>query len=348
VVALGFETALQDFRFAIRQLRNNPGFAATAILILALGIGASVAIFGFVDAALIKPLPYQNPSRLVGLFESIPLGPRFHLSCPDYLDWKRFNTVFDSLEVYENNGFIMSTPAGAEQVVGTRVSDGFFRTLGVAPVLGRDFRTGEDLPAAPRMVMLTYAAWQERFGGRQDVLGQTVTLDGAVNTIIGVLPREFHFAPAEPAEFWTTLHDANDCRGCHGMYGVARVQDGIPFSAAVTEMTLIAQQLEKQYPDSNRDQGATVVLLPDVIIGEVRPILLVLLSGAALLLLIAGVNVASLLLVRSETRKREIAVRCAMGASRARLFRQFVTEGLVLAVVGSIFGLVAHFGRCRS
>lgn len=340
VVSFGFETALQDFRFAIRQLRKNPGFAATAILVLALGIGASVAIFGFVDAALLKPLPYENPSRLVGLFESISLGPRFHLSYPDYLDWKRLNTVFSSLDVYENDGFIMRTAASAEQVGGARVSDGFFRTLGVHPVLGRDFRTGEDLPAAPRTVLLSYAAWQKRFGGRQDVLGQTVTLDGNSNVIIGVLPRDFHFAPAEPAEFWTTLHDANDCRGCHALYGIARLKAGVSFSAAVTEITQIAKQLENQYPDSNRGNGATVVLLPDVIIGDVRPILLLLLSGAALLLLIAGVNVTSLLLVRSEGRKREISVRCAVGASRARLFRQFVTEGLVLAVAGGTLGLL--------
>ena len=340
VVAFGFETALQDFRFAIRQLRNKPGFAATAILVLALGIGASVAIFGFVDAALLKPLPYQDPSRLVGLFESISLGPRFHLSYPDYLDWKRLNTVFSSLDVYENDGFILRTAASAEQVGGARVSDGFFRTLGVSPALGRDFHPGEDLPAAPRTVLLSYAAWQKRFGGREDALGQTVILDGNPNVIIGVLPRDFHFAPAEPAEFWTTLHDANDCRGCHALYGIARLKDGISFSAAVTEITQIAKQLENQYPDSNRGNGATVVLLPSVIIGDVRPILLLLLSGAALLLLIAGVNVTSLLLVRSEGRKREISVRSAVGASRARLFCQFVTEGLVLAVAGGTLGLL--------
>jgi len=234
----------------------------------------------------------------------------------------------------------MRAAASAEQVGGARVSDGFFRTLGVHPVLGRDFRTGEDLPAAPRTVLLSYAAWQKRFGGRQDVLGQTVTLDGNPNVIIGVLPRDFHFAPAEPAEFWTTLHDANDCRGCHALYGIARLKAGVSFSAAVTEITQIAKQLENQYPDSNRGNGATVVLLPYVIIGDVRPILLLLLSGAALLLLIAGVNVTSLLLVRSEGRKREISVRCAVGASRARLFRQFVTEGLVLAVAGGTLGLL--------
>ena len=344
VVGFKMESVMQDLRFAIRQLLKNPGFACTAILILTLGICANVAIFAFVDAALIKPLPYQNPSRLVGLFESIPIGPKFHLSYPDYIDWKRQNKVFSSLEVYENDGFMQNTPAGTQQADGARVSDGFFRTLGVTPVLGRDFRPGEDQPSTPRTVLLSYAAWQKRYGGRADVLGQTVTLDNNPNTIIGVLPRDFHFAPAEPADFWTTLHDASTCRGCHGLYGIARLKDGVSFETAFTEMKQIAKQLEKQYPDTNRDQVAFMMPLTEVIVGDIRPILLVLLSGAGLLLLIACVNVASLLLVRTESRKREIAVRGALGASRARLMRQFVTEGLVLVTAGSILGLASAYG----
>jgi len=166
-VGFWFEGMLQDLRFAIRQLRKNPGFAVTAILILTFGIGASVAIFGFVDAALIRPLPYERPNRLVGLFESIPLGPRFHLSYPDYIDWKRMNTGFQSLEVYAPYGFTMTGSAGAQQVDGANVSAGFFRTLGVTPVLGRDFRPGEDQPKAARAVLLSYGAWQRRYGGRK-------------------------------------------------------------------------------------------------------------------------------------------------------------------------------------
>ena len=155
ITAFRIETVIQDFRFAVRQLRKNPGFAATAILILTLGIGASVAIFSFVDAALIRPLPYQNPSRLVVLFESIPLGPRFHLSYLDYLDWKRENTVFQSLDVYAPYGFLLQTPTGTQKADGASVSAGFFHTLGVTPVLGRDFHPGEDQPSAPRTVLLS-------------------------------------------------------------------------------------------------------------------------------------------------------------------------------------------------
>jgi len=338
------ENLLQDLRFAFRQLRKNPGFAATAMVILALGICASVAIFAFVDSALIKPLPYQDPTRLVGVYESVGMIPRSNLSYPDYLDWKRLNHVFSSLEVWNGTGYMLSTPAGIQLVPAARVSDGFFRTLGVTPVLGRDFYTGEDLLEAPRTVMLSYPAWQKWYGGREDVVGQAVTLSDISYTIIGVLPREFHFAPRGRAEFWTTLHPSGSCdlrRSCHSLYGIGRLKDGVTVQAASAEMTAIAQELERLYPDSNRGQGAAVVALSEAIVGKIRPMLLVLLSGAGLLLLIACVNVASLLLARSESRKREIAVRCAMGASTARLICQFTTEGLVLAVIGSMLGLIS-------
>jgi macrolide transport system ATP-binding/permease protein len=350
VIGFRLETVWQDLRFAIRQLRKNAGFALTAILILTLGIGASVAIFAFVDAALLQPLPYRDPGRLVNLFESNTVGPRFHLSYLDYLDWKRMNKVFSAVDIYENSGFILKTPAGAQRTDGARVSDGFFRTLGVAPVLGRDFHAGEDLPAASRSVLLSYAGWQTRFGGRRDVLGQVVTLDGVPNIIIGVLPRDFHFALAEPAEFWTTISTNDRCalqRGCHNEFGVGRLKNGVSAAAAFANIVTIAQQLEKQYPDSNSDRAGYLLPLAEAIVGDIRPILWVLLSGAGLLLLIASVNVASLLLVRSESRRREIAVRGALGASRSRLIRQFVTEGLVLAAAGSVLGLALAYGAMQ-
>ena len=350
VIGFRLETVWQDLRFAIRQLRKNAGFALTAIVILTLGIGASVAIFAFVDAALLQPLPYRDPGRLVNLFESNTLGPKFHLSYLDYLDWQKFNKVFRSVDIYGNNGFNLKTPAGAQRVDGARVSEGFFRTLGVAPVLGRDFHAGEDQPGAPATVLLNYATWQKRFGGRPDVLGQTATLDGVSYAIVGVLPREFHFALAEPSEFWTTLRADGSCekhRGCHNYWGVARLKDGVSAAAALANVVTIAQQLQKQYPDSNTDRAGYLLPLTEAIVGDIRPILWVLLSGAGLLLLIASVNVASLLLVRSESRRREIAVRGALGASRSRLIRQFVTEGLVLAAAGSVLGLASAYGSMQ-
>ena len=205
------DSLLQDLRFAFRQLRKNPGFATTAILVLTLGIAAAITIFSFVDAALIRPLPYADPSRLAILFETNSLGPRFHLSYLDYLDWQRQNTVFSSVDVFAPYGFLLQTPNGTENADGTSVSAGFFHTLGVTPILGRDFRPGDDQPNAPRTVMLSYSAWQRRFGGRSDVLGQTVILDRQPNTIIGVLPPSFHFAPAEPADFWNTERGDGGC-----------------------------------------------------------------------------------------------------------------------------------------
>jgi macrolide transport system ATP-binding/permease protein len=350
VIGFWFETTLQDFRFSLRQLRKTLGFTVTAIVILALGMAASVAIFSFVDAALLKPLPYHDSNRLVGVFESVQMFKQSNLSIPDYFDWKKRNEVFTALEAYQRNGVTLTTKNGVEPVRIGRVSDGFFRVLGVAPILGRDFAPGEDLLSAPRTAVLSYATWQKRYGGSSDVLGQSVILDEKPHTIIGVMPRDFYFVPAEPAEYWTTLHPDGQCdlrRSCHGIYGVARLKDGVTLQQALANVTSVAQQLEHEYPDSNRDQGAFVAPLSEVISGDIRPILFVLLGGAALLLVIAGVNIASLLLVRAESRRREIAVRGALGASPLRLIRQFVTEGLVVVIAGTAFGLALAYGGMR-
>ena len=349
-VGFSFESVLHDLRFALRQLRKNPGFATTAILILALGMASSVAIFAFVDAALIKPLPYMQSSRLAVLFESIPLGPRFHLSYLDYQDWKRENKVFSSLNIYTNQGFMERTPDGLREADGARVSDGFFKTMGVTPVLGRDFYYGEDRPEGARTALLSYAAWQKRYGGDPKVIGRQVTLDAETYTIIGVLPRDFSFSPVEPADFWAIEKPTGGCekrRSCHNLFGIARLKDGVSFAAALADVKAIAQQLEKQYPNSNKDQRGFLLPLTDVIVGDIRPILLVLMCGAGLLLVIASMNVANLLLVRTESRKREMAVRGALGASPLRLVRQYATEGFLLAATASVFGAVAAQASMR-
>lgn len=344
--SLWFESILQDFRFALRQLRKNPGFAATAIVVLTLGIGAAVAIFAFVDAALIQPLPYAQPARLAMVYESNSLGPHFHLSYQDLLDYQRRNTVFSSLEAFGNYGFMLQTPDGPQPVHGTRVTAGFFRTLGVAPILGRDFRADDDRPAAPYVTLISYAAWQHRFGGRRDILGKTVDLDGQVTSIIGVLPRSFHFAPAEPSEFWGSEHPDRECeknRGCHNLIGLARLRPGIGYPAALADTERIAAELAREYPSDDHGRGGAMDPLIEAVLGNIRPVLLMLLAGAALLLLIAAVNVSSLLLVRTERRRREMAVRGALGASRSRLAAQFLTEGLALALFAGALGLGSAF-----
>jgi predicted permease len=348
--ALWLEGLWGDGRYACRQLWKNPGFALTAIVVLALGMGASVAIFAFVDAALIKPLPYVDPARLESVFETVPSCPLCNVSYQNFIDWRRMNTSFTSLEVWGYARYAFHTQGGIEPVDGARVSDGFFRTLGVTPMLGRDFRPGEDKPGAPRMMLLSYGAWQKRFGGASDVVGKAVALDDLSYTIIGVLPQSFYFSQRGDADFWTALNDPNGCekrRGCHSLFGVARLKDGVKLAAAAAEMKAIAARLEKQYPDSNQGFGAVVHSLSETEVGEIRPILLMLLCGAGLLLVIACVNVVSLLLVRSEGRRQEIALRGALGASATRLMRQFVTEGLVLVSAGSLLGLGTAYVAMR-
>jgi predicted permease len=337
------DNLLRDFKFAMRQMVKNPGFAATAVLVLALGIGASVAIFAFVDAALLKPLPYANPNRLMSVNESSVESPRWPLSYPDYLDWQRLNKCFSSLTIYSGRGLLLHTPSGAEPVQGERVSGGFFQTLGVRPMLGRDFYPGENRPGGPNVVLLSYGAWLHRFSGRRDVVGQTVDLDNTAFTVIGVLPRAFSFAPSGNAEFWipiNALSPHEHSRTFYDFVGIGRLRDGVSIAAARVEMTAIAKQLQQQYGVTGRDLSASVVPLSEVIAGDIRPILLTLLGGALLLLLIACVNVASLMLVRAESRKREIAVRGALGATTVRMVQQFVTEGLLFAVCGSAPGIV--------
>jgi macrolide transport system ATP-binding/permease protein len=332
-----------DSRFALRQLRKNPGFALTAIVVLALGMCASIAIFAFVDASLINPVPFAEPSKLVAVTETAPGFGRANLSYQDYLDWKKLNSVFTSLDVYTGDGFLLDTPAGAEPAPAARVSAGFFRTLGVNPALGRDFLASEEAPGAPHVVMMTYGTWQKRFGGKEDIVGQSVRLSGEAYTVVGVLPDDFHFAQRGNAEFWVPFDVTNGClkrRSCHNLNGIARLKDGVTIDAAQANMAVIAKRLEDQYPDSNRQQGASVISAAEEIAGQIRPILMVLMGGAGLLLLIACVNVAGLLLVRSEGRRREMAVRGALGASFTRQVTQFVTESLVLVLAGSGLSLV--------
>lgn len=314
----------QDIRFTFRQMNKNRGFSLVAMAILALGLAASVSIFAFVDAALIQPLPYHDPHRLMGVFETITTCERCNISFLDYVDWKRMNTVFSALEIFQARRPLMRTSVALEQVAAIRVTAGFFRVLGVQPILGRNFAPNEDAPSAPPVALLSYESWQTRYGGARNILGQTVNLDGDATTIIGVLPRGFHFAPARAAEFWQIHHPRPGCeqrRSCHNLYGIARLKDGVSEAAALANIQAVATQLEKQYPDSNRGQGGLVVPLTEVISGRVRPILLALLGGAALLMVIVWANIASLLLVRAEIRKKELAVRRALGASTGRLHR---------------------------
>jgi macrolide transport system ATP-binding/permease protein len=341
-----FQTFRYDGRHALRQLLKTPGFASTAICILGLGIATNVAIFAFVDAALFAPLPYRDQDQLVSVFETTDTETRGAVSYLNYLDWRRLNTVFDSIEAYggsEGWGFSFRTTEGTYHVTGLKVTGGFFRALGVKPIRGRDFEPGEDSPGMPASALLSYGAWHGRFGGRPDIVGQVATLSDVPHTIIGVLPREFHFAPAGSPEFWTLQRGSNPCeqnRACRSVFTIARLKTDGSRQSAISAMNGIARQLGEAYPDANRGRGVSVTPLREVFVGNVRPLFLVVSSGAALLLLIAFINVSALLLARSDHRKRELAVRAALGASPARIVRQFATEAFVLVALSTASGLV--------
>jgi len=350
------ETLVQDVRFGARILCKSPGFAITTILTLSLGIAAAVAIFGFVDSALIQPLPYPNSSRLMGVFETSPLsGQRMGYSYLNYLDMDRANSVFVSTAGFDSSkDFVLSDREGAHEVNGVSVTGKFFQILGVSPILGKVFAAdsaSEDLQAAPSTVVLSYAAWQTWFGGSPDVLGKTVTLSGESYTVIGVLPRSFQFARTGATAFWTTLRPfaSDPCklsRGCATMGVIAVLKDGVTVQQALVDVQAIARREAKEHPDPDRNRSANVIPLGQVILGRIQPILFTLLGGAALLLLIAYVNVMGLLLARSENRRREFAVRVSLGAGRGRLMQQFITEALVIVAVSGAMGLlVAVFAR---
>jgi hypothetical protein len=263
---------INDLRYCLRRLNRAPAFTLTTVFLVALGIGAATAIYGFVDAALVEPLPYREPARLVALFEHNPVGDRFHLSDFDYRAWKQRNHVFTSIDVYRPERDTLSNLDGAEEVAAALVSDGFFRTLGVTPALGRDFFAGEDRPDAPRTAILSYAAWKQRFGGDPRVLGHTVKLNGESYTLVGVLPRDFHFAPVGRPEFWTTLHGrCEQLRDCFPFYGVARLRDGVSSAAAYEDVSAIARQIAAEYPQYSRDRSATLLPLTEAVFGKCAP-----------------------------------------------------------------------------
>ena len=352
----------QDLRFAMRQLLRQPGFAVTAVAVFTLGIAGSVAIFGFVDAGLIRPLPYRDPSRLVTVFPAGPdSAPRqqrggvSYLNLVDWRDWSTRSRSFESVAAYDvRAGFTMVTPSGPQRVAGLRVTTGFFRTLGVTPVIGREFASHEEGQTAPAAVMLSYSAWQSRFGGSPDVLGRTVTLQSPwlaaaePHAIVGVLPQDFHFTLAEHAEFWATIRGRQACwnvRTCQSLEAIARLAPGSTVSSAAAEATSMLADLRRRDSADHREaEIAKIVPLSDVMLGNVRPVLLMLLGGAGLLLVIACVNVVSLLLARSDARAREIGVRQALGASSSRVLGQFATEAVALTAIGTLCGLVlAHW-----
>src|SRR5580692_3563820 len=355
-------TLRQDVQFALRMMRKNLGFTTAAVLCLMLGIGATTGIFTVVNAVLLQPLPYAHPEQLIRVYTEFPTFPngglhRFWTSGPEFMDLKRDTHSWASLDAWVTGGANLAGKTQPVRVTAAYLSGGLLETLGVAPVMGRLIAQSDDVPGAAVVADLSFGTWQAVFAGDPNVVGRETRLDGLKCTIIGVMPKGFQFPPGEqdPAQVWTALqldpaHPGE--RGGHNYYLLGRLKPDVPAAQAQGELAALVQSYgEHRAPKTHSfdPKNHTIVSFPlqGEVVSGVRPALLMLLGAVAFVLLIASVNVANLLLARAEARRREIAIRGALGASLARLARQFVTEGILLSFCGGLLGMALSFAGVR-
>ncbi|HZE12766.1 MAG TPA: ABC transporter permease, partial [Chthoniobacterales bacterium] len=344
----------QDVRYGLRMLGRSPAFTIIAVLALALGIGANSAIFSVVNAVLLRPLPYNNPDALVMVWEEAThLGFPINTPSPaNFIDWQKQNTVFEGMAAMAQNNFNLTGAGEPERFDGRRVSANLFTLLGVKPHLGRGFLPEEDKPGT-RVAILSYGMWQRRFGGDAAIVGRQISLNSESYTVVGVMPKSFQGIPSY--DNWTdqiwvpmafTSEEAAE-RGNHFLEVIARLKPGVTRQKAQAEMDTIMARLAQQYPNDNMRIGIVVKSLYEQLVGDIKPALIVLLGAVGFVLLIACANVANLLLARAAVRQKEIALRLAVGASRSRLTRQFLTESLLLALIGGGVGLLLSVAGIR-
>src|SRR5579864_5746682 len=356
------ETLRQDIVFALRMMRKNLGFTTAAVLCLMLGIGATTGIFTVVNAVLLHPLPYSHPEKLIRVYTEFPTFPngglhRFWTSGPEFIDLRRDTHSWATLDAWITGGANLAGKTQPVRVTGAYVSGSLLETLGVAPIAGRLISKADDDPGASPVAVISYGIWQSVFAGDHNIVGRETNLDGFKCTVIGVMPKGFQFPPGEqdPPQVWTALQldpAKPGNRGGHNYYLLGRLKDGVSAQQAQSELASLVQSYgETRAPKTHSfdPKNHTIVSFPlqAEVVSSVRPALLMLLGAVAFVLLIASVNVANLLLARAEARRREIAIRGAMGASLGRLARQFVTEGILLALFGAALGLVLSYAGIR-
>jgi len=333
----------QDIHYGLRVLRKRPGFTFLSVLTLAIGIGVNTAIFSIVNAALLRPLPYPQPDRLVRIWETHTAKDlsEMEASYPNYIDWTGQSTVFEGLAVYDGIKVTLLGRGVPERISGMRITAGFFSVFGVQPILGRDFEPEDERPSSSPIALISYDFWQRYFAGDRAAVGQAVNLSNQVYTVIGVLPRDFEFA-LDSTQVWVPLRvsDNNIQRNHHWLSTIGRLKPSVSLSQAQAEMTTIAQRLAREYPETNSRSGVHLLPLREAIVGSARTPLLLLLGAVALVLLIACANIASLVLARALSRRKELAMRAALGAERIRLVRQLLVESVLLSLLGGLSGLL--------
>jgi putative ABC transport system permease protein len=338
----------QNLRYAARMLAKNPGFTVVAVLTLALGIGANTAIFSTVYSALLKPLPYYRPDRLITIGEGRNQTKNnealsSNSSNPDFQDWKKMTKSFESLAAYASDAFTLTGNGDPKNVFATQVTANFFHTLGVKIALGRNFVDGEDTSDGPHQVILTNGFWHSDFGGDPAVIGRTIRLNGKPVTIVGVLSRDFQFAPSNAFPLWVPMHASGDLatrRSLRWQRVVARLAPGVSMDQAKAEMESVTARLAREYPQFGGSVYIAMGTLRHNIVGKIEPLLLVLFGAVGFVLLIACANVANLMITRSVGRRKEFAIRSALGASRGQLFAQLLTESLLIAALGAAAGFL--------
>jgi len=347
----------QDLRYGWRALRKSPGFTAVAVLVLALGIGANTAIFSVVNAVLLRPPPFDQPDRLVMLYHvppqaSFPGIPLFTVSAANFLDWRTQAQSFDGMSAYGFGRYVLTGKGQAEAIRTVAVTNGFFSILHAQPLLGRAFVEGEDQAGRDHEVVLSYDLWKTHFAANPAIIGQNIQLNDEAFTVVGVMPPGFGYpitaGLANRPQMWKPQNwtaEERAIRDDHNYGVIARLKPGVTLEQAKAEMSTISDRLAQQYPKDDKGWGATAIPLRDDLVGDVRPGLLILLGAVAFVLLIACANVANLVLAKTLSRRKEVAIRSALGASRRRLLQQVLAETVLLALAGGAFGLLfAHYG----